>query len=435
MIPATVNMDIFSESDFCFNWGKQCEINLEITTSGQRQRMYHLFNPAVKLFDANLYEILLRESTFQLSDGSTPTREAFLRILSDIEAILIRATYHSITSYTSLRDLRMDTAVPEVTNLGRAPMVESCRCPEGYRGLSCEECAVGYLKDTNNRCIRCSCNGHASACDPATGVCLNCQDNTEGERCERCATGYYGDSTTGTPNDCRPCPCPLTVPSNQCDTDRGYTGNPTEVGGRCQRDGKLPVMSGPFNVIWSRIDGQDLPNRAKVGPRYSLTIRDVQETDAGRYVCTATNVHGSNIQYVNLIVLGWCAGHSNVRPEDGGTYECTGSDMFSMDTDRATLRVSAQQVQPTVRIEPTFQTVNEFETAEFRCVTTGRPAPTVEWRRGTGTMNPSAVISGDVLRISAALRSDEAQYFCKASNVAGTTEVRTILYVKSSKYS
>lgn len=43
----------------------------------------------------------------------------------------------------------------------------------------------------------------------------NCQDNTEGERCERCATGYYGDSTTGTPNDCRPCPCPLTVPSNQ----------------------------------------------------------------------------------------------------------------------------------------------------------------------------------------------------------------------------
>lgn len=61
---------------------------------------------------------------------------------------------------------------------------------------------------------------------------------------------------------------------------------------------------GPFNVIWSRIDGQGLPNRAQVGPRYSLTIRDVQETDAGRYVCTATNVHGSNRQYVNLIVLG-----------------------------------------------------------------------------------------------------------------------------------
>ncbi|XP_076086554.1 basement membrane-specific heparan sulfate proteoglycan core protein-like isoform X4 [Mytilus galloprovincialis] len=524
------------------------DVDIEIITSGQRERMYHLFNPAVKMYEDNLYEILLRESTFQLSDGSTPTREAFLRILSDIEAILIRATYHSITSYTSLRDLRMDTAVPEVTNLGRAPMVESCRCPEGYRGLSCEECAVGYLKDTNNRCIRCSCNGHASACDPATGVCLNCQDNTEGERCERCATGYYGDSTTGTPNDCRPCPCPLTVPSNQfsrscylesdglvtcdrcppgyigrkcerCDTDRGYTGNPTEVGGRCQRDEVLkPVVTvnpteledtvgqtivfqcnvqgpGPFNVIWSRIDGQGLPNRAQVGPRYSLTIRDVQETDAGRYVCTATNVHGSNRQYVNLIVLGkqqpirvyieppkersvdqgqsvrfvcvaqgemqiWRTGRiqsnyilswskvgglmpnkaidqngvlviPNVRPEDGGTYECTGSDMFNMDTDRATLVVSAQQVQPTVRIEPTFQTVNEFETAEFRCVTTGRPAPTVEWRRGTGTMNPSAVISGGVLRIPAALRSDEAQYFCKASNVAGTTEVRTILYVKS----
>jgi hypothetical protein len=64
------------------------------------------------------------QSTFRLSDGSAPTREAFLRILSDIEAILIRATYHTITSYTSLRDLRMDTAIPTVTSLGRTPMVK-----------------------------------------------------------------------------------------------------------------------------------------------------------------------------------------------------------------------------------------------------------------------------------------------------------------------
>jgi hypothetical protein len=78
------------------------------------------------------------------SDGSAPTREAFLRILSDIEAILIRATYHTITSYTSLRDLRMDTAIPTVTSLGRTPMVESCRCPEGHTGLSCEQCAVPF---------------------------------------------------------------------------------------------------------------------------------------------------------------------------------------------------------------------------------------------------------------------------------------------------
>ena len=61
---------------------------------------------------------------------------------------------------------------------------------------------------------------------------------------------------------------------------------------------------GPFNVIWSRVDGRGLSSNAQVGPRYSLTIRSVQETDAGRYVCTATNVHGSSREYVSLIVIG-----------------------------------------------------------------------------------------------------------------------------------
>ena len=56
-------------------------------------------------------------------------------------------------------------------------MVEDCRCPEGYTGLSCERCAQGYLRVSDGRggigrCVRCNCNGHASSCDPDSGRCL-----------------------------------------------------------------------------------------------------------------------------------------------------------------------------------------------------------------------------------------------------------------------
>ncbi|XP_063409056.1 basement membrane-specific heparan sulfate proteoglycan core protein-like [Mytilus trossulus] len=136
--------------------------------------------------------------------------------------------------------------------------------------------------------------------------------------------------------------------------------------------------------------------------------------------CSVTCGVGTSLRYRNC---------SNPHPQYGGN-NCTGKSIdhvICTHTDKC----PAQLVQPSIRIEPTFQTVNEFETAEFRCIATGRPTPTVEWRRGTGTMNPSAVISGGVLKIPAALRSDEAQYFCQAINVAGSTLDRTILYVKS----
>lgn len=62
------------------------------------------------------------------------------------------------------------------TGKNRAVEVEECLCPEGYKGLSCEECAVGYTRNGQGLyleiCEPCTCNGHSNHCDPDSGICV-----------------------------------------------------------------------------------------------------------------------------------------------------------------------------------------------------------------------------------------------------------------------
>ena len=62
-------------------------------------------------------------------------------------------------------------------NIDIASSVESCSCPPGYKGLSCEDCAPGWTRGTQGRgdiplgtCEPCNCLGGGS-CDPETGEC------------------------------------------------------------------------------------------------------------------------------------------------------------------------------------------------------------------------------------------------------------------------
>ena len=55
--------------------------------------------------------------------------------------------------------------------------VEKCECNEGYFGLSCEDCAIGYFRSQEDQlgviCEPCNCNGHAESCHPLTGECYS----------------------------------------------------------------------------------------------------------------------------------------------------------------------------------------------------------------------------------------------------------------------
>ena len=122
-----------------------------------------------------------------------------------------------------------------------------------------------------------------------------------------------------------------------------------------------------------------------------------------------------------------------VRPEDSGVYICTGSDLQSVAQDHATLIVetSDQPAVPRVRIEPYYQEVNVGDLVQFRCTAEGYPPPELRWTGGQNdVLNPSSTFIGGVFRIPAVRKSDESEYFCHASNSAGTDSLRTILFVR-----
>uniref|UniRef100_H3C8W5 Laminin, alpha 1 n=1 Tax=Tetraodon nigroviridis TaxID=99883 RepID=H3C8W5_TETNG len=199
--------------------------------------------------------------------GDPVSRDELLLALANVTALTVRVGLNtSADGPIRLRLVSLDSADPSSASTQQAVAVETCECPWGYSGTSCEVCLSGFYRVGGvlfgGNCMQCECNDHATECDSA-GVCLvSCAHNTSGPHCEECLPGFYGNATEGTADDCQPCPCPLTNPSNsfsptcvleasgQVSCDRcqeGYTGttcercasgfygNPQVVGGTCVR--------------------------------------------------------------------------------------------------------------------------------------------------------------------------------------------------------
>ncbi|CAL1543632.1 unnamed protein product [Lymnaea stagnalis] len=321
------------------SYGGYLQYTVKYSLDDDVARRYHLTEPSFVLEGFNMSissekerlrenvenvkKIRLHEgSWFHLDSQQPVTRKEMMTVLYNLNRLMLRATYHTAQDTVSLKGVLLDIASPMVMDNSSLKTVEQCRCPEGYAGLSCESCSPGWRRINNKLfegiCRKCECYNHASECDSITGQCINCRHSTVGNRCDRCLPGFYGDPRHGSPDDCKPCACPLTSGNNffaeKCETrptaqDRsayeclncrpgymgsrcemcapGYFGNPTEPGGSCRRcncggDPRQPVLcnnvTGTCTSCSSNTEG-DYCERCKAGFYGSAVNGDCRPCD------------------------------------------------------------------------------------------------------------------------------------------------------------
>lgn len=147
---------------------------------------------SVQLTEHGWYQIsqaMESNGKFQQDEYNYVSRSQFLSVLSNIESVMLRGSFHGDQSESTLVRASLEFNKGNKNEL-RSNLVEQCVCPQGYTGLSCETCDFGYVRAYENVttseqlgiCLPCSCNGHAEICDLTTNKCNKCTHNTTGER-------------------------------------------------------------------------------------------------------------------------------------------------------------------------------------------------------------------------------------------------------------
>uniref|UniRef100_A0A4W6FNJ1 Heparan sulfate proteoglycan 2 n=1 Tax=Lates calcarifer TaxID=8187 RepID=A0A4W6FNJ1_LATCA len=396
------------------------------------------------------FEVIFREENWRRPDGMPATREHLMMVLADLDDILIRASYATDMRSSSISDVSMEVAVPNYSGFAQALEVEECRCPPGYQGLSCQDCAPGYTRTGGGlylgHCELCECNGHSDSCHPETGVCTSCQHNTQGGLCEQCAPGFFGDPTVGTPEDCQPCACPHTDPDNQfsptCESlgnggyqctacqpgytgqycERcapGYVGNPQEREKCRPYDASLVVKVYPERVLASQGGPVTLRCQVSGSPPHYFHWSRVD----GRPISSSADRRrqGAELYF------------PSVQPSDAGIYVCTCRDQRSTNRSRAEIVVTSapsKAIEVTVE-EPKAQTVRVGSTVSFICTAKSKsPAYTLVWTRmGNGKLPNRAMDFNGILTIQNVQPEDAGVYVCTGSNMFAMDEGSAILYV------
>ncbi|XP_043503640.1 basement membrane-specific heparan sulfate proteoglycan core protein isoform X1 [Polistes fuscatus] len=365
-------------------------------------------NPTDVLPDIPLnYSVPLRESEWKRLTTAGPrsaSRTDMMTVLSNIEAILVRASHSDRMTATYISDISLDTAVENFSGQKRATQVEACRCPPGYLGTSCEICARGYYRDTSDRavsvlgsCNLCPCNNNEESCEinRSGHVKCNCVPGYTGENCQY-VVEYPPPTSPSTPTITPP---RVVVFVQEPEFQIVHTGNTV----RYHCSGRS-LDNGSLNIRWEKEGGQ-LPSGRSVDDSHGvLIIRDVKVSDSGIYVCQVSDGINIGIKKVTLTV---------------GAFP------------KSLLEIpGANPVKPRVVIMPPYLEVKEGEPVEFHCEANGNPPPHVEWIRLHGSISSESSFRNGVWKLTAASRNDAAEYKCIARNNVGVAEQTTILYVR-----
>lgn len=196
----------------------------------------------------------------------------------------------------------------------------------------------------------------------------------------------------------------------------------------------------PYSLSWTREKGQ-LPARAtdKGGV---LTIVDVRLDDNGTYVCMAhaseaTPQLSASQERAAIIVEGLelkYAPRVRIEPRYATAPQ--------RNVDR--LKPSGKHTSVThlsfffsrfffsfIFVPPSrFLEVSAGQPVVFRCIADGYPLPELRWEKsGDGIVSPDSTFVDGSFRIGSARGSDEAEYFCSATNSAGSHKARAVLFV------
>ncbi|XP_050085737.1 basement membrane-specific heparan sulfate proteoglycan core protein isoform X14 [Anopheles aquasalis] len=387
------------------------------------------------------WTVISRRSSYPAS------RSDLLTVLANLDHILIRATTRESTRTSRLSDIVLGTAVSTRNYNGLAEEVEMCRCPQGYRGTSCELCEDLYYRDHYDRragllgsCKRCPCE-NADSCQ-MTGrgeVVCNCREGYTGDNCDnRLRAAPVRVSTSATPIKLR-CSQKMALAGSEtsehyeqhhkCDNGglevaliyknkRSHTGidtrppvtpaNPVievtinvpsikivEVGDEFRADcqARHLVSNRPLEVVWNRENGR-MPDRAYTD-RGSLIITNIQITDGGSYVCRAGS--GPEVVYKQV-----------------------------------TITVSEQvPASPNVTLSSNFVDEEEYQRAEIRCTASGYPTPYIIWERVDKPMPYNINLNDQgLLRFNSLRLQDAGTYRCLARNDVGESDAMLTVYVR-----